>query len=94
MQLNRRKALRILQQTIYIVGLLGLSGTTIHKTFQSLMHYLKAPTYTDMVMVPQEEAEFPSLTFCPTKDVAYKEDILKVQYIRLSETIFDGIIYI
>ena len=81
MQLNRRKVLRILQRTIHIVGLLGLSGITMYKTWQSFVHYLKEPTYTEMVMVPQEEAEFPSITFCPIKHVAYKEDILKVHYI-------------
>ena len=63
---------------IYIVAFLGLFGITIEKTCRCFILYLKEPTYTDMVLVSQEEADFPSMTFCPMWNNAFKKDILKV----------------
>ena len=43
--------------------------------------YFSAPTYTDIALVEQHEAEFPALTFCPDSPdlVKLKEDVLKVE---------------
>ena len=48
--------------------------------------YCLSPTYTEINLVEQHEAEFPALTFCPYGEVI-KEDVLKVcvtkRFIRL-----------
>ena len=39
--------------------------------------YSISPTYTEITLVEQHEAEFPALTFCPYGELI-KEDVLKV----------------
>ena len=71
--------LKLVHNTIYIAALLGLIGITIHETYQCFNRYLRVPTYTDMTIVYQEEADFPSVTFCPLWDnYAFKRDVLQV----------------
>ena len=49
----------------------------LQRISQCVNGYLKNPTYTESNMVPQVNADFPSVTICPEYN-GYKEDVLKV----------------
>lgn len=55
-------------------GLLGLLFTAIINTF---ITYNKWPIYTEVLVVPQNEAKYPAITMCPISD-GYKEHVLQV----------------
>ena len=45
-----------------------------------LLEYSRWPIYTETNITPQNEANFPAMTFCPAHS-GYKEHILKVSFI-------------
>ena len=46
----------------------------------TILEYSRWPIYTETNITPQNEANFPAMTFCPAHS-GYKEHILKVFYI-------------
>ena len=61
----------------YISVHLALISLVLFVVVHCLIVFSKWPTYTQIRVVPQQMAEFPSLTICPGQN-GYKEDILKV----------------
>ena len=84
-QTNRIICLKVAQKIIYLLALLCLLCITIYQIYGSFKRYLKEPTYTDILIVSQDEAEFPSMTFCPMTD-GYKERALKVRSLSFIRT--------
>ena len=66
-----RKILTILTFLIFLI-------ITLKELASCINRYLDFPTYTSFQLVYQKEADFPSLTFCPTDDDAYSVTKLKV----------------
>ena len=67
---------KVIKLIIFVTLTVGLT-VCIETCF---CHYLDYPTYTDIVMVDQQDAIFPVVTFCPDlkSKVKVKEDVLKV----------------
>ena len=49
----------------------------------TLITYNKRPIYTEVLVVPQNEAKYPAVTMCPMSD-GYKEHVLQVSHFALS----------
>ena len=62
---------------VYISVMLVLGGILFWLCLESILAYSKWPIYTETDIVPQNEAMFPSMTFCALLS-GYKEDVLKV----------------
>ena len=75
---GKRYWLKVLLMTIYIVVLMVLLIVTIIQSGQCFWNYVGEPTYQESRWVPQSEAKFPAMTFCPLNTNVYKEDVLKV----------------
>ena len=69
--------LQKLQQLVYPFFLFVLVVGVIVQSTKCLVVFIKAPTYTDVQSVPQMDAAFPAITFCPMKD-GLNETVLKV----------------
>ena len=69
---------------MFTLAFLGLVFITVEKSVQSFTRYLEHPTYTDILVVEQKDAEFPSMTFCPISD-GFKAAELKVRLQKLIE---------
>ena len=57
--------------TFSLIVLLSIAITN------TLITYNKWPIYTEVLVVPQNEARYPSITMCPINN-GYKEDVLQV----------------
>ena len=69
----------------FITAFFGLTGITMQEIYLSFIRYLETPSYTDMSVVHQEEADFPSMTICPQSEHnAFKGDVIEVTYKVLS----------
>ena len=62
---------------LYILVILLLGMILMWLCLESILTYNKWPIYTETNIVPQNEARFPSMTFCALSS-GYKEDVLKV----------------
>ena len=49
----------------------------LYLIISSIIYYNKWPIYTSTEVIPQQEAQFPAVTFCNQAN-GYKENILKV----------------
>ena len=56
------------------IGLIGLLFAAIINTFVT---YNKWPIYTEVIVVPQNQAKYPAITMCPISN-GYKENVLQV----------------
>ena len=65
---ERTKIMRILQKLqrlLYPCCRFVLALGVIVQSARCLALYLKAPTYTEVHSIPQMDADFPGITFCP-----------------------------
>ena len=67
-----------LQLFTYIVIVLVPFGFLFFMVLSSFLEYSRWPIYTETNITPQNEANFPAITFCPAND-GYKEDVLRVR---------------
>ena len=61
----------------YILILLMLGSVLFWLCLKSMLEYSKWPIYTETNIVAQNEAQFPSMTFCAMSN-GYKANILRV----------------
>ena len=66
-----RKILTILTFLVFLI-------ITLNELAACISRYLSFPTYTSFQLVYQTDADFPSLTFCPTEDDAFSVQKLEV----------------
>ena len=71
------KPINKVKLVIYIALVLVPMVTLITMICSSIIDYSRWPIYTETNIKKQSEANFPSLTFCPTPD-GYKSGVLKV----------------
>ena len=69
-----------LQLFTYIGIVLVPFGFLFSMVLSSFLEYSRWPIYTETNITPQNEANFPAMTFCPAHD-GYKEDVLRVRNI-------------
>lgn len=72
-----------LKLAIYIGLVLVPMVTLITMICSSIIDYSRWPIYTETNIKKQSEANFPSLTFCPTPD-GYKSGVLKVNQLFIN----------
>ena len=65
---------------IYFVVLLIPFVTLLTLVLTSILNYSRWPIYTETNIVPQNEANFPAITFCSSHD-GYKENVLRVSIV-------------
>ena len=70
--------LQKLQQLVYPFFLFVLVVAVIVQSTKCLVVFIEGPTYTDIQSVPQMDAAFPGITFCPLKN-GINETVLMVQ---------------
>ena len=63
--------------SIYIGLLLVPAGLLFSMVLSSVLEYSTWPILTETNIIPQNEANFPAMTFCPSYN-GFKENILKV----------------
>ena len=66
------------QFSVYALVTLSLLGIFSALSITSVLKYSTWPIYTETNIVPQNEANFPAMTFCPLSN-GYKESVLKVR---------------
>ena len=69
------------KEIITFFSFLGLLAFTIRETTLCVQRYLDFPKYTSFELVYQDEVDFPSLTFCPKEDDAYRPNKLEVLFV-------------
>ena len=74
---QKTKSINKVKLAIYTGLVLVPMVTLITMICSSVIDYSRWPIYTETNIRKQNEANFPSLTFCPTPN-GYKSDILKV----------------
>ena len=62
---------------IYYIINIGLIGLLFAAIINTLVTYNRWPIYTEVIVVPQNEAKYPAITMCPISN-GYKENILQV----------------
>ena len=60
---------------------IGLICAALYLIISSIFYYNTWPIYTSTNVIPQEEGQFPAVTFCD-QTTGYKEDILRVNNIN------------
>ena len=56
----------------------ALIGLLLAAVIETLIVYNKWPIYTEVIVVPQNEAIFAAITMCPITN-GYKQDLLQVR---------------
>ena len=69
-----------LQLFTYMSIVLVPFGFLFFMVLSSFLEYSRWPIYTETNITPQNEANFPAMTFCPAPD-GYKENVLRVRNI-------------
>ena len=69
------------KELLTFFSFLGLLAFTIRETTLCVQRYLDFPKYTSFELVYQDEVDFPSLTFCPKEDDAYRPNKLEVLFV-------------
>ena len=69
------------KEILTFFSFLGLLAFTIRETTLCVQRYLDFPKYTSFELVYQDEVDFPSLTFCPKEDDAYRANKLEVHLV-------------
>ena len=72
------------------IGLIGLLLTAIINT---LVTYNKWPIYTEVIVVPQNEAKYPAITMCPISN-GYKENVLQVSSMTSFQNEMEACMYL
>ena len=76
---NAKKLSKIIvYYTVHIALIVFLCVAIIN----TLITYNKWPIYTEVLVVPQNEAKYPAITMCPITD-GYKEHVLRVSNFNL-----------
>ena len=65
---------------------LALIGAALGLIISSILVYNTWPIYTATNIIPQEDAQFPDLTFCSLSN-GYKEHVLQVSRLKLTQWI-------
>ena len=65
---------------LYYVINIGLIGLLFAAIINTLVTYNKWPIYTEVIVVPQNQAKYPAITMCPISN-GYKENVLQVNII-------------
>ena len=65
---------------IYYIINIGLIGLLFAAIINTLVTYNRWPIYTEVIVVPQNEAKYPAITMCPISN-GYKENVLQVSII-------------
>ena len=69
------------KEILTFFSFLGLLAFTIRETTLCVQRYFDFPKYTSFELVYQDEVDFPSLTFCPKEDDAYRFNKLEVHLV-------------
>ena len=69
---------------------LALIGAALALIVSSIIVYNTWPIYTATNIIPQDQAQFPAVTFCGLSE-GYKEDVLQVRTDYICEKTFLGI---
>ena len=68
-----------LTSILYILSVALIVGWLFERTYHIFQEYLSDPTYTEMLIRPQYEAEIPAVSVCPMWN-GYKTEVLKVHF--------------
>ena len=71
----------ILKGILYYTVTFALLGLLFTAIINTIIKYNKWPIYTEVLVVPQNEAKYPAITMCPISD-GYKEHVLQVSSIE------------
>ena len=71
---------------MYTTAFITLVGLLIAQSTKCVMKYVEGPTFTEMKIAKQQEAEFAAVTLCPQNN-GYRADVLKVTT-RTSRVLF------
>ena len=78
------------KEILTFLAFLALLSLTFRETASCFQRYFDFPKYTSFQLVYQDDADFPSLTFCPMEDDAYRVQKLEV-VILLNHSYFEGL---
>ena len=83
---NKTKDVKVnkVKFSIYICLILVPFGLLASMVFLSMLEYSTWPILTETNIIPQNEANFPAMTFCPSRKAAFKENILKKSILFLT----------
>ena len=78
-RVSRCSVKTILNAILYYTVTFALLGLLFAAIINTIIKYNKWPVYTEVLVVPQNEAKYPAITMCPISD-GYKEHVLQVSY--------------
>ena len=79
---------------LYYLVSFALIGLLLAAIINTLFQYNTWPIYTEVLVVPQNEAKFSAITMCPLSN-GYKLDVLQVSILKYqSTTAFELFVYI
>ena len=80
--LRKIRCFKCLEKLVYTTVFITLVGLLIAQSTKCVMKYVEGPTFTEMKIAKQQEAEFAAVTLCPQNN-GYRADVLQVTTSRV-----------